>query len=55
MTQESAAVNIQKQILSSIENEKTEELKTKPVHGQFYWDLERPSIDKEKFVAWLCS
>jgi hypothetical protein len=47
MTQESAALNVKNQLSSSIENEKTEELKTKPVHGQFYWDLERPSVDKE--------
>jgi hypothetical protein len=55
VTQESAALNIKNQLLPSIENEKTEELNTKPVHGQFYWDLERPSVDKEKFLAWLCS
>ena len=24
------------------------------MHGQFYWDLERPSADKEKFLVWLC-
>jgi hypothetical protein len=33
----------------------TEELKSKPMHGQFYCDLERPSVDKEKSVTWLCS
>jgi hypothetical protein len=53
MIQESAALNIKNQLLSSIENEKTEELKTKPVHGQSYWDFERPSVGKEKFLAWL--
>jgi hypothetical protein len=24
-------------------------------HGKFYWHLERPSVAKEKFIAWLCS
>jgi hypothetical protein len=23
------------------------------VHGQSYWDFERPSVGKEKFLAWL--
>jgi hypothetical protein len=35
------------QLTSSIENEETEELKKIPMHGQFYWDLERPSVDKK--------
>jgi hypothetical protein len=30
-----------------IEKEKTEELKSKPMHGQFYRDFERSSVDKE--------
>jgi len=55
MTQESAALHIKNQLLSSTENEKTQELKTKPVQGQFFWDLERPLIGKEKFLAWLSS
>jgi hypothetical protein len=55
MTQESAALNIKNQLLSSTKNEKTEELKTKPMHGLFYQDLERPSVGKEKFLAWLCT
>jgi hypothetical protein len=25
------------------------------MHGQLYRDLERPSVDKEKSLAWLCS
>jgi hypothetical protein len=25
------------------------------MHGQFYQDLERPSVDKEKSLAWLYS
>jgi anti-sigma28 factor (negative regulator of flagellin synthesis) len=54
MAQESAAQNIKKQVKSSIENEKIEELKRKPMHGQFYQNLERPSVDKEKCLAWLC-
>jgi len=24
------------------------------MHGRFYRDLERPSVDKEKSLAWLC-
>jgi hypothetical protein len=54
MTQETAAQNIKKQLQSSIENEKIEELKRKTTHGQFYQDLKRPSVDKEKSRAWLC-
>jgi hypothetical protein len=46
MTQETAAQNIKNQPKSSFENEKTEKLKRKPMHGQFYWDLEKPSVDK---------
>ena len=23
------------------------------MHGHFYWDLERPSVDKEKSLVWL--
>jgi hypothetical protein len=36
VTQETAAQNIKKQLKSSIENEKMEELKRKPIHGQLY-------------------
>jgi len=36
MTQETAAQNIKNQHKSSTENKKTEELKRKPMHGQFY-------------------
>jgi hypothetical protein len=54
MTQ-TAAQNIKNQLKSSTENKKTEDLKRKPMHGQFYWDLEWPSIDKEKSLVWLCS
>jgi len=32
-----------------------EELKRKLVHGQFYQDLEGPSVYKEKSLVWLCS
>ena len=42
MTQENAAQNIKNQLKSSIENKKIE-LKRKPMQGQFYQDLERPS------------
>jgi len=24
------------------------------IHGLFYWDLERPPVDKEKYLVWLC-
>jgi hypothetical protein len=51
MTQETAAQNIKNQLKSSIENEKTEELKRKPMHGQLYWDVETPSVDKEKSLV----
>jgi len=27
----------------------------KPVHGKFYRDLGRPSLDREKYLVWLCS
>jgi hypothetical protein len=37
---------------STIEYEKAEELKRKPVHRQFYRVLEGPSVDKEKTLAW---
>jgi len=47
MRQETAAHNTKKQIKSSTENEKTEELKQKPLHAQSNWDLERPSVDNE--------
>jgi hypothetical protein len=54
MTQ-TAAQNIKNQRKSSTENKKIEELKWKSMHGQFYWDTERPSVGKEKSLAWLCS
>jgi len=54
MTQETVAQNIKKQLKSSIENEKIDKLKRTPMHGRFYRDLERPSVDKEKSLAWLC-
>jgi hypothetical protein len=54
MTKESVAQNTKHQLNSSNENEKIE-LKKKPMHGQFYWDLRRSSVDKEKSLVWLCS
>jgi hypothetical protein len=54
MTQETAVLNINNQLKSSTENEKTEERKRKPTHGQFYRDLERPSVDKEISLVLLC-
>jgi hypothetical protein len=55
MRQETAAHNTKNQIKPSPENGKTEELKLKPIHGQSNWDLERPSVNKEKSMAWVCS
>jgi hypothetical protein len=40
---------------SSTQNEKPEEFKRKPIHGKFCRDLERPNVDKEKSLAWVCS
>jgi hypothetical protein len=47
MTQETVAQNINNQLKSSTDNETTEELKSKPMRGQFYRNLQRPSLDKE--------
>ena len=55
MTQETAAQNIKNQPQSSTENDKTEELQRKPMQGQFYQDPERPSVDRENSLVWLCS
>jgi hypothetical protein len=46
MTQETAAQNIKNQLKSSIDCKKIEELKSQSMYGQFYRDLERPSVDK---------
>jgi hypothetical protein len=55
MTQETVAQNIKNQLKSSTENEKIVETKSKPMHRQFYLDPERPSVDTEKFLVWLCN
>ena len=55
MTQETAAQAFKNRLKSSIENERIEELKRKSMDGQFYRELERPSVDKEKSLVWLCS
>jgi len=55
MGPETAAHNTKKHIKSSTENEKIEELKQKPIHAQSNSDLERPSQDKEKSMAWVYS
>jgi Na+(H+)/acetate symporter ActP len=39
-----APQNIKNQLKSSTENEKTE-LKSTPMHGHFYRDPQRPSVD----------
>jgi len=51
MTQETATQNIKNQLQSSTKNKKMEVQKRNPVHGQFYRDRERPSVDKEKSLA----
>ena len=53
-TQGSAAQNIKHQLKSSTETEKIE-AKRKPIHGRFCRDLERPTVDKENSLVWLCS
>jgi len=55
MRRETAAHNTKNQIRTSTENGKIEGLKLKPIHGQSNWDLERPSLDTEKSMAWVCS
>jgi anti-sigma28 factor (negative regulator of flagellin synthesis) len=55
MTQDTAAKNFKNRLKSSIDNEKIEELKRKSLRGQFYWDFERLSIDKEMSLALLYS
>jgi len=55
MTQETAEQNTNNQLKSSNEKEKTEELKSKPRHGQFCRDLERPSVYQAKSMPWLRS
>jgi len=51
MTQETDAQNIKNQLKPSTDNETTEELKNKPIRGQFYRNLERPSVYKEISLA----
>jgi hypothetical protein len=51
MTQETAAQIIKNQLKSSIDYKKIEELKSQSMHGKFYRDLERPSVDKEKSLV----
>jgi hypothetical protein len=55
MTQVIAAQNIKNELKPSIKNKKMEKLKSKPMHGQFYQELERPLADKEKSLESLCS
>jgi len=40
-----APQKIKNQLKSSTENEKTEELKSTPMHAHFYRDLQRSSVD----------
>jgi hypothetical protein len=53
MVKETADTNIKDELKFSIENETVEQLMRKPVHGKFYGDLGRPSL--EKYLVWLCS
>jgi general stress protein 26 len=53
MTQKTTAQNIKNHLKSSTENEMIEELKRKPMLGQFYQDIARPSVGKEKSLAGL--
>jgi len=46
MRQETAAQNINNQLKCNIENKKIEKIEKKPMHGQFYQHLERPSANK---------
>jgi hypothetical protein len=55
MTHVTAAQNIKNRLKPSIKSKKTEELKSKPMHGQFYQEPERPWADKEKSLVWICS
>jgi len=55
VTQETAAQNIKNLHKSSTENKKIEEFRRQPLHGKFCWDLERPSVDTEKCLVWVCS
>jgi hypothetical protein len=47
MTEETSAQIIKNQLKSRFGNEKIEELKKKPMHGQFHQELERISLDIE--------
>jgi hypothetical protein len=53
MTKETAAQNIKNLLKSNIENKKIEELKSKSMHGQFYQDLERQSVDKNPWHGYV--
>jgi hypothetical protein len=45
MTKETVAQNIKNQLKSSIDYKKAEGLTSQSMHGKFYWDLEKPSVD----------
>jgi hypothetical protein len=47
--------NFKNHFNSSIENKNIGEIKSKPMHRQFCQDLETPSVDREKSLAWLCT
>ena len=46
---------MENQLQHSTGNKKIEELKRKPRHGKFYWQLERLSVANEKSMMWVCS
>lgn len=53
--QETISHNTKSQCKSSIEKEKIELLMGKPMHRQFYRDLNRPAVNKEESMAVLVS
>jgi hypothetical protein len=53
MTQKTAAQKIKNRLKSRNEKKQDRRNQRKPMHGQLYQDLERPSVDKEKSLAWL--
>ena len=56
MTKETEAQNIENELTFSPEYEKIKKKEQEePMHGQFYRELKRPSVDNGKSLAWLRS
>jgi hypothetical protein len=55
MIQETVNTNTKDQRKFSVENAIIEQLMRKLVHGKFYRDLGRPSLDREKSLVMFCS